>query len=283
MNNINQYIFDICHVLAHLRDTLEYVLPRDHDAKVFEQRKTVLTKGLDPETPLGKFFENNKEQFQPTVDKYKEMLNELYSDQSTILTKTADGKIRVDHTQHLKIYDYVATIAEPIRDVFYFHINLSKQRNESDPRMIELGVVDDRYYRLFLDLLLLQDFQKSFAEFQKVMGESQGKPTPQSNFIVTNELQKMATILRNVRSKTHFTDNASLDTLDNVNKLIEMTEGRRDRIDNKPFPELFKTVLEDLNKSFTAVIPVWQKAFDELLKEMLEDIKKGSTPAPSQA
>lgn len=278
MNNINQYIFDIDHVLAHLRDTLEYVLPRDHDAKVFEQRKTVLTKGLDPETPLGKFFENNKEQFQPTVDKYKEMLNELYGDDSTILVKTADGKIRVDHTQHLKIYEYVTSIMDPIRDVYYFHINLSKQRNESDPRMLELSIIDDRYYRLFLDLLLLQDFQKSFSEFQKVMGESQGKPTPQSNFIVTNELQKMATMLRNVRSKAHFTDNATLDTLDNVNKLIEMTEGRRDRIDNKPFPELFKTVLDDLNKSFTAVIPLWQKAFDELLKEMLQDIKNNTQP-----
>ena len=210
------------------------------------------------------------------------MLDELYGDNSTILTKTADGKVRVDHTQHLKIYDYVANIMEPLRDAFFFHVNLSKQRNESDPRMLELSIVDDRYYRLFLELLLLQDFQKSFAEFQKVMGESQGKPTPQSNFIVTNELQKMATILRNVRNKTHFTDNATLDVLDNVSKLIEMTEGRRDRIDNKPFPDLFKATLDDLNKAFTSVIPVWQKAFDELLKEMLEDIKNNTKPA-SQA
>ena len=39
MKNINQYNFDIIHVATHLKDTLEYVLPRDHDAKIYEQRK----------------------------------------------------------------------------------------------------------------------------------------------------------------------------------------------------------------------------------------------------
>ena len=64
MKNINQYNFDIIHVATHLRDTLEYVLPREHDAKIFDQRKEVLTKGLSPETPLGKFLEANKDKFE---------------------------------------------------------------------------------------------------------------------------------------------------------------------------------------------------------------------------
>ena len=64
MKNINQYNFDIIHVATHLRDTLEYVLPREHDAKIYEQRKTVLTKGLEVETPLGKFLDANKDKFE---------------------------------------------------------------------------------------------------------------------------------------------------------------------------------------------------------------------------
>ena len=166
MKNINQYNFDIIHVATHLRDTLEYVLPRDHDAKAFEQRKTVLKKGLEVETPLGKFLEANKDKFQEFSKKYNEMLDELYGDNSTVLTKTADGKIRVDHSQHLKIYEYVVELMEPLRDIIYFHLNLARRQNESEPIIEELMPVDDRHYRLFVFLLMMQDFQKSFFEFQ---------------------------------------------------------------------------------------------------------------------
>ena len=63
MKNINQYNFDIIHVATHLRDTLEYVLPREHDAAIFDRRKAVLEKGLEEETPLGRFLKANSEKF----------------------------------------------------------------------------------------------------------------------------------------------------------------------------------------------------------------------------
>ena len=110
MKNINQYNFDIIHVATHLRDTLEYVLPRDHDEKVFNQRKEVLTKGLSKETPLGKFLEANKDKFTELLKNYDELLEEVYGDNSTILMKTAEGKIRVDHSQHLRIYELVTSM-----------------------------------------------------------------------------------------------------------------------------------------------------------------------------
>ena len=277
MKNINQYNFDIIHVAAHLRDTLEYVLPRDHDVKIYEQRKAVLTKGLEVETPLGKFLEANKDKFQPMIDKYKEMLDEIYGDNSTVLVKTADGKIRVDHTQHLKLYDYVTSIMEPLRDVIYFHLNLARRQNENEAIIEDLMKVDDSHYRVFAFLLIMQDFQKSFFEFQKIMGESKGQPTPQSNFIVQNELSVMAKELREIRSHNHCTDNETLDILDNCLKVVEMSEGKRDRIDNKPFPELFKDALEKTNEFFTKLAPKWQELFNRALQEMLADIRK-STP-----
>ena len=278
MKNINQYNFDIIHVATHLRDTLEYVLPREHDAKIFDQRKTVLEKGLEPETPLGKFLEANKEKFQPTIDKYKELLEEVYGENSTILVKTNDGKIRVDHSQHLKLYDYVVNIMEPLRDVIYFHVNLARKQNEAEPIIEDLMKLDDAYYRTFVFLLMMQDFQKSFFEFQKVMGENKGQPSPQSNFIVQNELSVMAGMLRNVRSHNHTTDNKVLDTLDDCLKVVEMSEGRRDRIDDKPFPELFKAALDKTNALLVELSPKWQAAFNKALQEMLADIRK-NTPA----
>ena len=280
MKNINQYNFDIIHVATHLRDTLEYVLPREHQEKVFNQRKEVLTKGLSKETPLGKFLDANKDKFEGLIKNYEELLDEVYGENSTILVKTSDEKIRVDHSQHLRIYELVTAMMEPIRDAIYFHINLARKNNENEPIIEELMPYDDRQYRLFAFLLMMQDFQKSFFEFQKVMGENKGQASPQSNFIVQNELAVMAGMLRNVRGHNHTTDNKVLDTLDDCLKVVEMSEGRRDRIDNKPFPELFKEALDKTNALLVELSPKWQEAFNKALQEMLSDIRK---TGPAQA
>ena len=279
MKNINQYNFDIIHVATHLRSTLEYILPHDHDAKIYDQRKDVLTKGLSPETPLGKFLEANKDKFEDMMAKYRELLDDVYGENSTILVKTSDGKIRVDHSQHLKIYELVVGIMEPLRDIIYFHVNLARKQNEAEPVIEELMPLDDRYYRLYAYMLMMQDFQKSFFEFQKVMGESKGQPTPQSNFIVQNELVHYANMLRTIRSHNHFTDNETLDALDKCLQVVEMTEGRRDRRDNKNFPDLFKEALDQTNALLVLNGPKWQEKFNKALHEMLEDIKKNAPGA----
>ena len=152
MKNINQYNFDIIHVATHLRDTLEYVLPREHDAKIFDQRKGVLTKGLEVETPLGKFLEANKDKFEEFMTRYHELLDDVYGDESTILVKTNDGKIRVDHSQHLRIYELVVNLMEPLRDIIYFHVGLARKQHENEAVIEDLMPVDDRHYRLFLYL-----------------------------------------------------------------------------------------------------------------------------------
>ena len=279
MKNINQYNFDIIHVATHLRSTLEYILPHEHDAKIFDQRKDVLTKGLSPETPLGKFLEANKDKFEDMMAKYRELLEDVYGENSTILVKTSDGKIRVDHSQHLKIYELVTGIMEPLRDIIYFHVNLARKQNEAEPVIEELMPLDDRYYRLYAYMLMMQDFQKSFFEFQKVMGESKGQPTPQSNFIVQNELVHYARMLRDIRAHNHFTDNETLDVLDKCLEVVEMTEGRRDRRDNKNFPDLFKEALDQTNALLVLTGPKWQEKFNKALHEMLEDIKKNAPGA----
>lgn len=274
MKNINQYNFDIIHVATHLRDTLEYVLPREHDLKVYQQRKDVLTKGISPETPLGKFLEANKDKFEETIKLYHELLEDVYGDNSTIITKTADEKIRVDHSQHLRIYELVVKIMEPLRDIIYFHVNLARRQNEQEAIIEDLMPIDDRYYRLFTFLLMMQDFQKSFFEFQKVMGENKGQPSPQSNFIVQNELSHYAEMLRSVRSHNHCTDNDTLDALDKCLQVVEMSEGKRDRRGNKNFPDLFKEALDQVNALVVINGPKWQEAFNKALKEMLADIRK---------
>ena len=278
MKNINQYNFDIIHVATHLRDTLEYVLPREHQAAAYEQRKAVLKKGLEEETPLGKFLAANKDKFEKFLEQYNELLNEVYGEDSTILVKTNDGKIRVDHSQHIRLYELVTELMEPLRDIIYFHVNLARQQNENEDLIEDLMPVDDRYYRLFTFLLIMQDFQKSFFEFQKVMGENNGKPSPQSNFIVQNELAKYAQMLRNIRAHNHCTDNETLDLLDEVNATIEMTEGRRDRRENKSFKELFEIINQRLSGHVAKYEPQWKAAYDKLFKQMVE-LAQNANPA----
>ncbi len=272
MNQTSQYIFNLYHYLLNLRDTLEYTIERPHDAKVFEQRKLVLTKGIQEGSALGNFLAQNKENGEKLKTKLGEFIADIYGEESNILS-IHDNQVRVDHTQHIQIYDGVVGLTESVRDIIWGYINHARTTKELEEEILKLIVLDDVFYRTLITSLILRDFEKSFIEFQKVFGEAGGKPTPQSNYIVTNELQKMAGMIRFVRQHTHCTDNATLDLLDKALQVIEMTEGRRDRRDNKSFKDLFQEVHKELNEYLkTAELNV-RKVSDKLFQEMIEIAK----------
>ena len=278
LNQTNQYIFNIYHYLLNLRDTLEYTLDREHPKAMYDQRKTVLTKGIEAGSALGNFFANNQEQGDKIKEKLNEFLNDVYSETSTILVVTGDNQIRVDHTQHVKLFDQVVGLQESIRDILYGYLNFAKQKNETDPEITELVRLDEIMTRTILAMLIMRDFEKSFGEFQKVMAESKGQPTPQSNFIVQNEIVKMSGFIRFSRAHAHCTDNETLDLLDVVNAVIEMTEGRRDRRDNKSFKDIFEDINKRLNAHVAKYEPLWKKAYDGIFRQMVEIAKANEAP-----
>ena len=149
-------------------------------------------------------------------------------------------------------------------------MNFARSKNETDEDMVKLVALDERMTRVILAMLIMRDFEKSFGEFQKVMGESNGQPTPQSNFIVQNEISKMANMMRFSRGHARCTDNETLDLLDDVNKVIEMTEGRRDRRDNKSFQDIFNDINRRLNDYVAKIEPEWKKCYEDLFKQMVE-------------
>ena len=270
LNATNQYIFNIYHYLLNLRDTMEYTIDREHSKELYEQRKAVLTNGIETGSALGNFLDNNKEQGDKIREKLKEFLGDLYGEDSTILKLTEDGKIRVDHTQHVKLFDEVVGLQESIRDILYVYLNFARSKNETDEDMMKMVALDEKMTRTIIAMLIMREFQKSFGEFQKVMGESNGQPTPQSNFIVQNEISKMASMIRFSRAHAHCTDNETLDLLDDVNKVIEMTEGRRDRRDNKSFNDIFADINRRLNDHVSLIEPQWKSAYEALFKQMVE-------------
>ena len=275
MNQTSHYIFNLYHYLLNLRDTLEYTLDREHEQTLYDQRKEVLTKGLEENTALGNFFKNNQEQGEKITAKLKEFLEDVYGDESTILT-VSGGKVRVDHTQNIKIFDYVVGLSESIRDIVYGYLNYAKTNHEDEPIISDLVALDDRFYRVLLAMLVMREFEKSFGEFQKVMSETKGQPSPQSNFIVQNEIMKLANMLRFSREHHHCTDNETLDLLDKVNATLEMTEGRRDRRDDRSFKDLFDELNKDLSASVGKNENAWKTLFQTALKEALSVTRDGT-------
>ena len=280
LDGINQYILNIYHYLLQLRDTVEYTMEREHKVELYNNRKNTIVHGKEKGSALGNFFENNAEQSKATIEKLDEIIADFYSDDSTIIKVTESGEVRVDHTQHIKLFQEVVPAQEAIRDILSGYINYARQQNASNEDMLKLVVVDERMTRAILAMLMIREFQKSFFEFQKVMGESKGQPTPQSNFIVSNEISVLAKLIRDSRAKAHCTDNETLDLLDDVNKLIEMTEGRRDRRDNKSFQDLFNDINRRLSDYVAKVEPQWREIFDKLIKEANASQQQ---PAPEQA
>ena len=274
LDQMNQYIFNIYHYLLNLRDTVEYTIDREHTKAIYDSRKNVLTSGITPTSALGNFFENNKEQGEKIKARLDEVIKDFYSEDSTVIKVTEDGKIRVDHTQHIKIFDEIVGIQESVRDILFGYINYARQQNNANEDMEKLVATDERLTRSIFAMLIMREFEKSFAEFQKVMTESKGQPTPQSNFIVQNEIAKMASLIRFSRAHAHCTDNETLDLLDDVNKVIEMTEGRRDRRDNKSFQDIFNDINRRLSDHVAKLEPVWKEIYEKLFKEMIEISQK---------
>ncbi len=272
MNNTSQCIFDISHVIRTVRDSLELVLPNQIKVEVFEQRKTVLKTVLDPKSFLGKFLNDNAEKLTDFRKKYEEFVEEVYGDSSTICTK-ADGLVRVDHAQNIKIFDYVVHLNETIRDILFSHVAFARNNNQTEEKVMRLVEADERFDRILKDFLLIQEYQKSFMEFQKVMSESKGQPTPQSNFIVQNELNVLAGMIRFNRDHCHALENKVWDALDDTVELIQSCEGRRERRDGKAFPDLFKELIKEVGEKVNEFGPGYNDLYQDNLKDMLEAIK----------
>ena len=279
MNQTSHYIFNLYHYLLNLRDTLEYTIDREHQEALYTQRKKVLSEGLNENAPLGNFLKNNPEQGEKLTQQLKDFVEEIYGDESTIL-RLSEGKVRVDHGQHIKLFDMVGGLQETIRDIVYGYLNFAGQNNEREAIISDLVAADDRLFRPVYVMLAMRELEKSFGEFQKVMNESQGKPTPQSNFIVQNEIAVLSRNIRFVIQHHHCMENEIMDVMDLTNAVIEMTEGRRERRDNKPFKEIF----DDLNAKLNALVvkfePLWREAFQKAVNEAIAFSQKQSENNP---
>jgi len=272
MTQISKYIVELYNYMLNVRDTMEYVLPRDHKVESYLARKKVLTDGIKEGFAFGNFIKNNGEKGEELLKQYQAFLDEYYTETSNVIT-VAGETLRVDHAQNVKILNEVIAPVETLKDIILQYFNVANQKQELDNNVRQLFVLDDRMFRLVYFMLTLREYEKSFGEFNKVMSESKGAPTPQSNFIVQNELAVMAKSLREIRSHARCTDNETLDMMDDCVKVLEMTEGRRDRANNKSFKEIFEDINRRISESVAKIEGEWKLCFQNVSKEMAEGQK----------
>ena len=285
MNNFSLYTFRLYHYLLTVRDTLEYTIKREHKLEVYESRKKILTENLEEGTPFGDFLKNNGETGEKIKEKINAFIKDLYSEDSTILMPSGD-QIRVDVAQIVTLFDMTVGITETLRDIVYQYINYGMKNEDQnqriDPMIVQMVAEDERMYRVVLSMLVMRAFEESFAEFQKVMNESKGQPTPQSNFIVQNELVKMAGYLRFSRQHTRSTENETLDLLDETLKVIEMTEGRRQRPNNRNFKDIFDELNDKLNKFAAQAEASWKAIYGKVVAEVTKNQPQPQQPTDQQ-
>ena len=282
MNNFSLYTFRLYHYLLTVRDTLEYSIKREHKVEVYEARKKILSENLEEGTPFGDFLKNNGETGEKIKEKVTAFINDLYSENSTILIPSAQ-EVRVDVAQIVTLFDMTVGVTETMRDIVYQYINYGLKNQDVDQLLVQLMGEDERMYRLVLSMLVMRAFQESFAEFQKVMNESKGQPTPQSNFIVQNELVKLAGFLRFSRQHTRCTDNETLDLLDETIKVIEMTEGRRQRPNNRGFKDIFDELNNKLNTATAQAEGVWKQTYQKVVEEVTKTQNENQQKAAEKA
>ena len=278
MNNFSLYTFRLYHYLLTVRDTLEYSIKREHKIEVYESRKNILIENLKEGTPFGDFLKNNGEAGEKIKEKINTFIDDLYSENSTILIPSGQ-QVRVDVAQIVTLFDMTVGVTETLRDIVYQYINYGLKNEDVDQLLVQLVSEDERMYRLVLSMLVMRSFQESFAEFQKVMNESKGQPTPQSNFIVQNELVKLAGYLRFSRQHTRCTDNETLDLLDETLKVIEMTEGRRQRPNNRSFKDIFDELNNKLNNATAQAEAAWKQTYQKTVEEVTKGPEQPQQPA----
>ena len=190
MNDTTRFIMGIYQVSLMVRDTLEYVQGRpEHDLRVYKQRKEIIKHGLEANSPLSHFLNQNGEVGEKIKTNLNEFVEFAYSDDSTYV-QVENDKIIVDHAQDLKAIDYVVGLYETLSDIMKKFVEKAKEDDKCEEKLEELIKVGEAFYRVLISLIIFDKTHASFVEFNKAMHENGGKQSPQSNFVI-NDMKKL--------------------------------------------------------------------------------------------
>ena len=274
MNNISLYILNIYHYSLMIRDTLEYAMDKpSYNYQSYLMKKDLIIRGLEPNTPFGSFLEKNNTDEKHIGDeiksKIKTFYDDVYGEDSTIIKVSPEHELRVDKAQHIAIYNYVIGIYETMLDILNSYIRVAKQNNQLEPEIDKLIHTNEAFYRGFVYLQLVQDLMKQFQEFQVVMNETKGQPSPQSNYI-SQDINKLFGFLKFVKDHCKLTDANTRDMFDDVSRLLDMVQGKRDLPSGKKFPDVFNDTIKHILEYVKPNEILWRDTYNPLYKELMD-------------
>lgn len=269
---ISKVIVSLVYYNSLIRDTLEYTLVKDsYKAEHYKYRQNGIINEPKINSPLHNFIEQNGEKGQEFLGRINDFADLIYGEESTILKLAADG-LRVDHGQHIAVFEAVAPLHEEINHIIKLHFNLAVKEKLVEQPIVDLLEQDDRFYRATLLSTLSIEIKKQFEEFNKLMNESHGQKTPASNF-VEQDLGKLVGIFERSKQYASCKDNLYTRALDSVGNMIEMMRGKRDLPEGKKFPDVFKEVQETTTAFVVDAQQKWAAVYGPCIQVLINDAR----------
>lgn len=285
MNNYTIAISSFLRFNVVILNTLEYVMRKDkYDLNAYKGRKEIIEKEITTNTPLKSCLDNSGDAGKALIEKIQNISNEIYGENSTIVKLAGDeSELRVDQAQHIVVYESVLPVYEEIRHVIVAHVQQARKEEAYNDEILDKALLATEYfYRGIVNMLLLDDLDHLFAEYNKARQEAGGKITPQSNFI-QGDIQKIVTLLNQTRQNSPLTSADYYELIDPLFALVEMTSGRRDLPVGKNFGQVFTDVKTIAKDKATKWEMAWRPVYDEFIKHFDEAIKEFQAKAKKDA
>lgn len=276
MNNYTGAIASFIRFNVVLFNTLEYVMKKDkYDLNAFNARKEIISTEISKNTPLKSCLDNSGEAGTKLLEKIKDLLDTIYGDDSTIVRKSADGKeLRVDAAQHIAVFEAVLPIHEEVRSIISAHLAQANKQNMMDePTFIDVINKEELFYHGLANMLLIDELDHLFAEYNKARNEAKGAITPQSNFI-SNDINRVVGLMNMLRQRSPIKSNDYYELIDPEFALIEMTSGRRDLPEGKNFGDVFTSVKKIAREKTIKWENEWKPAYDAFIRHFAEEAEK---------
>ena len=275
--NYDMFVTDIYYLSVNVRDTLTYTQEKfNNSVEAFRDRKKRILNGMQEGSPFSHFCNNNKESGQKIVNILNNFLDDVYSDESTIL-RIVDGVIVPDNAQFVKILEYVVGIHETLSDIYNGYAKHgTTSGNPVNPVVIELFAAGEQFYRSYVHICLVSQLIDLFKSFNNAMNESKGQKNENTNFW-NGEINRVVTFIKFVEEKTVNPDVGTQMIYDKIKETVRFMQGE------VPVPE-GKTLWTEFDESrklastyFAKVFPIWQAKSSEVVKlgtEYLEASQK---------
>ncbi len=261
MNDVTHFIFSIYNYNLMIKDTLEYTISDRKDLKVaiYQQRKNTLKGMLDQPSPVRHFLDQNGETGKKIESNLREFIEDVYGDDSTILHVSGE-ELRVDHAQHLAIYNFVVGLHETFNDILHGYLKFAKDQGKDDPKLTSMIDKDDDMFRVIAYMTIFHDVEKSFIEFNQAMTETHGQPSPQSNFVL-NDLKQYIGFLSFVNAHYKGQDTDMLHMMNQVKHVFALMEGKEKLPEGKKLSEVFEETKKEIQMMMGKTEQAWRQDF----------------------